>query len=57
MTLNNRQVEVEVDHNADGYRYILSAYFLDTGEELNDDQIEQLQNDYDDSLQLNGLWG
>lgn len=57
MNLNNRQVEIEVDHNADGSRYILSAYFLDTGEELNDDQIEQLQNDYDDSLQLNGLWG
>lgn len=57
MRFNNRQVEVEIAYNRDGSKYILKAHFADTGDDLTYDEIEHLQAEYEDSLQLNGLWG
>lgn len=56
--LNERPVEVEkVESNHDGSRFITKAGYIDGAqEELTSDELDELQNFYDDSESLNGLW-
>ena len=57
--LNGRPVEIEkTDRNSDGSKFIVKAGFLDGDlEDLNDNELDELQNWYDDCMELNGLWG
>ncbi len=57
LQLNNREVEATVDRNDDGSRFLQSGYYVDTGEILDDSELDELQELYDDSEDLNGLWG
>lgn len=57
--LNDRPVEVDqIDSNHDGSKFITKAGYTDGEQEnLNDSELEKLQELYDDSEELNGLWG
>lgn len=43
--LNNREVEIEVSGYGDEV-IIESGYYADTGEDLSDDELDQLMDDY-----------
>jgi len=54
--LNNRPVEVELCRNNDGSRFIASGYYADGEmENLTDDELDQLQDEYDS--EINAMWG
>lgn len=55
--LNNQEVEVtDIDKNQDGSRYVASAYYSETGEDLTNEELDKLQELYDDVEELNGMW-
>lgn len=53
--LDEREVEVELDSNRDGSRFIAAGYFTD-GEmtDLTDDELDQLQDQADS--EINAMW-
>ena len=54
--LNGREV-VDLEGEAVGEdSYITSAYYMDTGEELTDDEIETLVDKYPAQLEPGGMW-
>lgn len=54
--LNGREV-VDLEGEAAGEdSYITSAYYMDTGEELTDDEIETLVDKYPAQLEPGGMW-
>lgn len=55
--LNNREVEVEIDQNRDGSRYIGAGYYINTFEDLSDTELDRLQELYNDCEELNAMWG
>jgi hypothetical protein len=53
--LNDKEVEVELDSNKDGSRFIAAGYYTDTHVDLTSDELDMLQSDYDDLI--NSMWG
>ncbi len=54
--LNNREVEVTLESNRDGSRFITAGNYTDgTMEDLTSDELDALQTDYDDTI--NAMWG
>ena len=55
--LNGRKVvDLEADGGGSSDPFIGAAYYLDTGEALTDDEIEDLVNKYPADLELGGAW-
>ena len=55
--LNGREVvDLEADGGGSIDPFIGAAYYLDTGEALTDDEIEDLVNKYPADLELGGTW-
>lgn len=55
--LNGREVvDLEMDGGYGTDPFIGAAYYLDTGEELTDEEIEDLVNKYPADLHLGGAW-
>ena len=55
--LNGREVvDLEVDGGYGTDPFISAAYYLDTGEELDVEEIEDLVNKYPADLELGGAW-
>jgi len=57
--LNNREVEIwEIQVNNDGSKFICSAYYVDDFlKKLTDSELDDLTEIYEDSEDLNGMWG
>ena len=47
---NDRQVEIELFPNRDGIEYIREAYYVDTGEPLDDVDVMMIQQLFDDEF-------
>lgn len=56
--LKDKEVEIEeTDSNRDGSKYIIKAYYLDSLKDLDDNELDELSEIYDDCDELNGMWG
>ena len=51
--LNDRKVEVELNHNNDGSQFVQEAYYLDTLTELTNDELDELQETCDSEINAN----
>ena len=47
----NREVEVDLDCNDDGTKFIKFGHFIDTGEVLDEGALIDLEDDYPDRLE------
>jgi hypothetical protein len=50
LKLNDREVEVTLDSNRDGSRFVTDGYYIDSLQDLTSDELDQIQEQCDDDI-------